>query len=62
MTLPYLTTSVAPVEAEFRSTPEDFEVEEVPAYAPGAQGSARYHPAVDQYLGHDAGRVEPDGT
>jgi tRNA pseudouridine13 synthase len=38
MTLPYLTTSVAPVEAEFRSTPEDFEVEEVPAYAPSGTG------------------------
>ncbi len=32
MTLPYLTRSIAPIEAEFRSTPEDFEVEEIPAY------------------------------
>jgi tRNA pseudouridine13 synthase len=38
MTLPYLTTSVDPIEAEFRSTPEDFEVEEVPAYAPAGTG------------------------
>jgi len=38
MTLPYLTTSVDPIEAEFRSTPEDFEVEEVPAYAPSGTG------------------------
>ena len=32
MMLPYLTRSIAPIEAEFRSTPEDFEVEEIPAY------------------------------
>ena len=38
MTLPYLTTSVAPIDAEFRSTPEDFEVEEIPAYAPTGAG------------------------
>ncbi|UCH28197.1 MAG: tRNA pseudouridine(13) synthase TruD, partial [Myxococcales bacterium] len=38
MTLPYLTTGVAPIEAEFRSSPEDFEVEEVPAYAPSGSG------------------------
>ena len=38
MTLPYLTTSIDPVDAEFRSTPEDFEVEEVPAYAPSGTG------------------------
>jgi tRNA pseudouridine13 synthase len=38
MTLPYLTTSVDPIEAEFRSTPEDFEVEEVPAYTPSGTG------------------------
>jgi len=38
MKLPYLTTSVDPIEAEFRSTLEDFEVEEVPAYAPAGTG------------------------
>jgi tRNA pseudouridine13 synthase len=38
MTLPYLTTSVEPIEADFRSTPEDFEVEEVPAYPPSGSG------------------------
>jgi tRNA pseudouridine13 synthase len=38
MTLPYLTTSVAPIKAEFRSTPEDFEVEEVPVYTPSGSG------------------------
>jgi tRNA pseudouridine13 synthase len=38
MMLPYLTTSVDPIEAEFRSTPEDFEVEEVPAYPPSGSG------------------------
>ncbi len=38
MTLPYLTTSVAPIEAEFRSTLDDFEVEEVAAYAPSGSG------------------------
>jgi tRNA pseudouridine13 synthase len=38
MTLPYLTTSVEPIDAEFRSSPEDFEVEEIPAYAPSGTG------------------------
>ena len=38
MTLPYLTTSVDPIEAEFRSTPEDFQVEEVPSYPPSGTG------------------------
>ncbi|TNF62559.1 MAG: tRNA pseudouridine(13) synthase TruD, partial [Deltaproteobacteria bacterium] len=38
MTLPYLTPSIEPIEAEFRSTPEDFEVEEVPVYAPSGTG------------------------
>jgi len=38
MPLPYLTSSIAPVDAEFRSTPEDFEVEEVPAYPPSGTG------------------------
>ncbi len=38
MTLPYLTPSIEPIEAEFRSTPEDFEVEEVPAYEPSGSG------------------------
>ena len=38
MALPYLTTAIDPIEAEFRSTPEDFEVEEVPAYAPSGIG------------------------
>jgi len=36
--LPYLTPNIDPVEAEFRATPEDFEVEEVPAYAPTGTG------------------------
>jgi tRNA pseudouridine13 synthase len=38
MTLPYLTRSVDPIKAEIRSTPDDFEVEEVPAYAPSGIG------------------------
>ena len=38
MTLPYLTSSIAPIEAEFRSTPEDFEVDEEPAYPPSGTG------------------------
>jgi tRNA pseudouridine13 synthase len=38
MTLPYLTSSIEPIQAVFRSTPEDFEVEEVPAYAPSGTG------------------------
>ena len=38
MTLPYLTTAVDPIEADLRSTLEDFEVEEVPAYAPSGNG------------------------
>ncbi len=39
MTLPYLTSSIAPIEAEFRSTPEDFEVEELPSYPPSGTGA-----------------------
>ena len=38
MNLPYLTSSIAPIDAKFRSTPEDFEVEEVPAYPPSGSG------------------------
>jgi len=38
MTLPYLTKAIAPIEASFRSTLEDFEVEEVPAYLPSGTG------------------------
>jgi len=38
MPLPYATSSIAPIDAEFRSTPEDFEVEEVPAYPPSGSG------------------------
>jgi tRNA pseudouridine13 synthase len=38
MTLPYLTTSVDPIDAQLRSSPEDFEVEEVPAYPPRGTG------------------------
>ncbi len=36
--LPFLTSEIAPVEAELRASPEDFEVEEVPAYPPGGTG------------------------
>jgi len=36
--LPFLTSDIAPVEAELRASPEDFEVEEVPAYAPAGSG------------------------
>lgn len=39
MLLPYLTSAVAPIEAEFRKTPEDFEVEEIPAYEPSGTGT-----------------------
>jgi tRNA pseudouridine13 synthase len=38
MKLPYLSADVAPIDAQFRSTPEDFEVDEVPAYAPSGSG------------------------
>ncbi len=38
MTLPYLTSDIAPIEGELRVTPEDFEVEEVPAYGPSGHG------------------------
>jgi len=38
MPLPYLVASVDPIPAELRSTPEDFEVEEVPAYPPSGSG------------------------
>jgi tRNA pseudouridine13 synthase len=36
--LPFVTTSVDPIDAAFRSTPEDFEVEEIPAYMPAGEG------------------------
>ena len=38
MPLPYLTPELAPIDAEFRSTPDDFEVDELPAYAPSGSG------------------------
>jgi tRNA pseudouridine13 synthase len=38
MTLPYLTPSIAPIPAELRAVPEDFEVTEIPAYAPSGHG------------------------
>ena len=38
MTLPYLTASIDPIPGELKTTPEDFEVEEVPAYAPSGDG------------------------
>lgn len=38
MNLPYLTPTVAPIDAVFRETWEDFEVEEVPAYPPLGSG------------------------
>ncbi len=38
MDLPFLTSSVPPIEAALRSTPEDFEVEEIPVYAPSGEG------------------------
>jgi tRNA pseudouridine13 synthase len=38
MMLPYLTESIDPIDATFRSSPEDFEVEEVPAYLPSGSG------------------------
>jgi len=38
MTLPYLTSAIEPIEAELRASPEDFEVEELPAYAPSGTG------------------------
>lgn len=36
--LPFLTPHIAPVEADFRTFPEDFEVDEVPAYDPAGTG------------------------
>ncbi|MEM9729929.1 MAG: tRNA pseudouridine(13) synthase TruD [Myxococcota bacterium] len=36
--LPFLTTEVAPVDAKFRSVPEDFVVDEIPAYEASGQG------------------------
>ncbi len=38
MTLPYLTTTVAPIPAAFRASPEDFVVEEIAAYEPTGEG------------------------
>jgi tRNA pseudouridine13 synthase len=56
MTLPYLTRSIPPIEAELRSTPEDFEVEEVPAYPPSGVGD---HVFV---LMEKRGRTTPDAV
>ena len=39
MPLPYLTDSVPPIDGELRATPEDFEVEEIPAYRPTGSGA-----------------------
>jgi tRNA pseudouridine13 synthase len=36
--LPYLTADVAPIDAELRASPEDFVVDELPAYAPSGRG------------------------
>jgi tRNA pseudouridine13 synthase len=36
--LPFLTSDIAPIDAVLRASPEDFEVEEVPAYAPSGTG------------------------
>lgn len=38
MALPYLTPSIAPIPAELRAAPEDFDVTEIPAYAPSGHG------------------------
>ena len=38
MPLPYLTPELASIDAEFRSTPEDFKVDEIPAYPPSGSG------------------------
>ncbi len=38
MSLPYVTAGVEPVVARFRDLPEDFEVDEIPAYAPSGNG------------------------
>jgi len=38
MPLPYLTTSVPPIEAKLKVSPEDFEVFEIPAYPPSGEG------------------------
>ncbi len=36
--LPYLTPSIEPIDATFRATPDDFIVEEIPAYPPEGAG------------------------
>lgn len=56
MTLPYLTSSVEPIEADLRSTPEDFEVQEIPAYLPSGAGD---HVFV---LMEKRGRTTPDAV
>ncbi|MGB5813211.1 MAG: tRNA pseudouridine(13) synthase TruD, partial [Polyangiales bacterium] len=37
-TLPYLTSGIAPVDAQFRVELEDFVVDEIPAYEPSGEG------------------------
>jgi tRNA pseudouridine13 synthase len=39
MPLPYLTAGVPPIEAQLRASPEDFVVDEIPAYAPSGEGN-----------------------
>lgn len=39
MNLPYLTASIPPISARIRATPEDFRVDEIPAYPPDGSGT-----------------------
>lgn len=40
--LPYLTAALAPVPGTFKENPEDFRVEEIPAYEPSGEGEHLY--------------------
>jgi tRNA pseudouridine13 synthase len=42
MPLPYATSHIAPISAEIRRVPEDFCVDEIPAYAPSGAGPHLY--------------------
>jgi tRNA pseudouridine13 synthase len=41
-TLPFVTADIAPVRGQLKRAPEDFEVEELPAYLPSGQGEHLY--------------------
>ena len=72
MTLPYLTADIAPAGGLFKAVPEDFEVDELPAYEPSAEQGSDEHlflwvekrgrstPEVAKLIARHAGAQERD--